>query len=317
MYRCGLVAGHARGTDFAEAIRNNAPVIWPNSLPEFEFGVNLVVDRHTYQVGLLTMGHMPLLPENAPDIKIDLQALGRTMDVNANDSMYSVLPLHGPVLPLQMQHLPMIDVSNGTSILYPAADLQVYSYTSDISWAAPTDRMVPPQFVRFADNGRFVGAEGIIVMQFAPQNASTSKCMAHHSKIDFEMLLRSYSLSFKPSLKEGSEGRPLTANDLNLSLVGLWVVPNAIVGWGVDYNCYASDVRSGNFQIMQSKLAAYKARRKAMLTTTLFVSMVEQTYDDVYAVYTGILGALFGAFALLVTTLFVYLLAAVKRSFVC
>jgi hypothetical protein len=92
-------------------------------------------------------------------------------------------------------------------------------------------------------------------------------------------------------------------------------VPNVVQE--VVYDCYGADIRSDSFAIMQSRLAAYRARRKEMLTTTLFVSMVEQTYDDAYAVYTGILGALFGAFALLVTTLFVYMVAAVKRSFVC
>jgi hypothetical protein len=152
-----------------------------------------------------------------------------------------------------------------------------------------------------------------MVMRISPQDASTAECMhvAHHSKIDADMLLRSHSVD------RDAEGGFLYAKDLNLSLAGLKVVPNAIEGLGAEYNCYGGEVGSINFPVVQSKLAAYKARRKAMLTTTLFVSMVEQTYDDVYAVYTGILGALFGAFALLVTTLFVYLLAAVKRSFVC
>jgi len=104
----------------------------------------------------------------------------------------------------------------------------------------------------------------------------------------------------------------------NLSLSGLRIVPNNVYDVVSPYECASgTDVASSNFTTMQSKLAAYKTRWKASLTTSLFVSMTDQTYDDVYAVYTGILGALFGAFALLVTTLFVYLVAALKRSFVC
>jgi len=103
----------------------------------------------------------------------------------------------------------------------------------------------------------------------------------------------------------------------NLSLTGLMIVPNNYDMVSA-YECASgTDVASSNFTTMQSKLAAYKTRWKASLTTSLFVSMTDQNYDDVYAVYTGILGALFGAFALLVTTLFVYLVAALKRSFVC
>lgn len=49
---------------------------------------------------------------------------------------------------------------------------------------------------------------------------------------------------------------------------------------------------------------------------TLFGSMKNLSYDDVYDVYTAILGALFGAFALLVTTLFVFVLAILKRMVV-
>lgn len=82
------------------------------------------------------------------------------------------------------------------------------------------------------------------------------------------------------------------------------------------YTCRAGTAKTPSFTAMQSKLSLYKPSWKAVLTSTLFVSMTEQSYDDVYAVYTGILGALFGAFALLVTTLFVYLVAALKRSFV-
>lgn len=62
---------------------------------------------------------------------------------------------------------------------------------------------------------------------------------------------------------------------------------------------------------------AYRDSIKSKLyNMTLFGSMRNLSYDDVYAVYTAVLGALFGSFALLVTTLFVFMLAILKRVLV-
>lgn len=116
-----------------------------------------------------------------------------------------------------------------------------------------------------------------------------------------------------------ARARSCTPHDLNMS------VSHVGYNWGVGsdkqqnferYECAGGiDITSPNATIALTKLAAHKDRAKASLTTTLFWSMKDQSYDDVYAVYTGILGSLFGAFALLVTTLLMYALAAVKRTF--
>jgi hypothetical protein len=147
MYRCELVAGRASGTDSAEAIRNNSLDQLINSLPNFEYRVNLAVDGHTYQVGLLTFQRSPLVFRQA----YDAQAFGGLLGLSANDS---IVPLHGPLVPLQPQHSPTFDVSNASSRLYPAEHLQVYSFVYDESPGLPQYHpmvsRVPPLFVRFA-----------------------------------------------------------------------------------------------------------------------------------------------------------------------
>lgn len=84
---------------------------------------------------------------------------------------------------------------------------------------------------------------------------------------------------------------------------------------GIPYACAGGvDVSSPEASTVLSTLAALKDAAKSKLKVTMFVSMKESSWDDVNAVYTGILGALFGAFALLVATLFMFVLAILKRA---
>jgi hypothetical protein len=81
------------------------------------------------------------------------------------------------------------------------------------------------------------------------------------------------------------------------------------------YDCAAGvDLTStAAFSALLRRQAYRESIKSKLYSVTLFGSMKNLSYDDVYAVYTAILGALFGAFALLVTTLFVFVLAILKR----
>lgn len=192
------------------------------------------------------------------------------------------------------------------------------SMTGPWTWSQPLevvshydgkDSVVPQaMIVRLAHKHQRTGT--LSWMFIRQQNSSA--CLAQHMVIDVAWVMHNYQCY--AGLVGLRDGRASPAT-LNLSVVGFYLRPSD-GSFGFRYECAGGvDTHSPNFSAALSKLTAYKARAKATLTRTLFVSMVEQNYDDVYAVYTGILGALFGAFALLVTTLFVYLVAAVKRSF--
>jgi hypothetical protein len=84
--------------------------------------------------------------------------------------------------------------------------------------------------------------------------------------------------------------------------------------FGEPYTCTGGiDMSSPQADATLTKLAGYRSAAKSQYNTTLFGTMANLSYDDVYAVYTAVLGALFGAMALLVTTLFVYVVAIMKR----
>jgi len=215
--------------------------------------------------------------------------------------------LHGHQLTaLDAAKLPL---GNLFGIFFKYESLQVFSYHNPypdfagvvrLGWRGPGRH----------GNGGF-GDQYAAWLWIAEQNDKTAECMAQNSTVDVELALRSYLCR-----TGGEEGKGVPPKALDMTVSGLRVT------WfdrtSKPYACASGvDDASPNFAAMMGKLSAYKARQKAALTIDLFGSMVKQTSDDVYAVYTGILGALFGAFALLVTTMFVYLVAALKRSFVC
>jgi hypothetical protein len=74
------------------------------------------------------------------------------------------------------------------------------------------------------------------------------------------------------------------------------------------------DVTSAEATAYLTRLDAYKSAAKSQYRTTIFVSMHNQTSEDLIAIYTGALGAVFGSMALLVSTLFVYALALAQRA---
>jgi hypothetical protein len=156
----------------------------------------------------------------------------------------------------------------------------------------------------------------VAFLWFGPQDASTAACMAQHAPHDVDMFLNNWPCAAPVDPQNKChQSRNCTLRDLNMSVSGV-----RIYSYGDEekYECAGGvDITSPNASAALAKLSAYKDRAKAGLTVDLFGSMRDQTYDDVYAVYTGILGALFGAFVLLVTTLFVYAVAAVKRTCAC
>jgi len=287
MYKCGMIEGHADEDEFAQAIRNNTVA--------------------------------QLASRDVAGAREDLIYTRRlTIDGQAFD------------VPLLKDH-PMFCRLGACEYGIPDTNISDFRRTTALTVAAhflsPTDTSLERIAVQMVEEGgAYLGGGvylGVVWMWLTPAirtDRHMRACMAKHAKIDVERALQDWRCGSELneySIEKGTgPGRGKSPKAFNISIVELQVSGFNRRTLAYPYMCRAGTAKTGNFTAMQSKLSVYKTPWKAALTTTLFVSMTEQTYDDVYAVYTGILGALFGAFALLVTTLFVYLVAALKRSFV-
>jgi hypothetical protein len=195
MYRCGLVAGHASQAEFVAAIRTrkNAPDGWPNvlPLPHHELNVSVGLDGCTHKVGLLTYGGTLMGLASGPT------------DEDKRKSNKTDLYIRKKLGPLQSSAT--YDLSETPTRPFNATEFQVNSFMRSWQrWPNGSDDVVQQLFVRFARNWR--ANHDLIDVNFlhiAPQDASASECMAHHSKVDADMLLRSHSVG------KDAEGRLL------------------------------------------------------------------------------------------------------------
>lgn len=176
--------------------------------------------------------------------------------------------------------------------------------------------------------------KGSVWLQFASQTDATAMCLAQKAP----QLLRYLTMSTRtlepfeklgdlpnasvPRLKYiDGEDRAMWPHSRGLTAY-VWVVlaeaspfSEWLLGNGIPYACARGvDVSSPDANTMLSTLAALNDAAKSKLKVTMFLSMKDSSQDDVNAVYTGILGALFGSVALLVATLFMFVLAILKRA---
>jgi hypothetical protein len=320
MYRCGILTGFAMSDDAADAIENGCAEELPHTLrwralnnQDFALLNTPIWLPSTHNVQALLIANNPLAGFcdcAAPQVLPGYNVTG-----------YSVPPQRctSTLLEMVLTKSPHPDKcfdADSSPIKWDSYLWQSY-LPSEVSLFFAEDTAPFPQMVVRLTAQTMFGLHRTAFLWFGPQNESTSACMVRHATHDVDVIL--------------SSGFDLEchANNFDLSLSGIFVKPVGNLGhFGQDspqfdlpYQSYACaggiDITSPNASAALAKLSAYKDRAKAGLTTVLFWSMRDQTYDDVYAVYTGILGALFGAFALLVTTLFVYALAAVKRTCAC
>lgn len=162
-------------------------------------------------------------------------------------------------------------------------------------------------------------------LELAEQNMTTAKCMAQRAPALVRFLSQGVYKFQKGDTNEPGVQRVVPAA-LGMHINQLWLLLDA-----PEYTRDRINLYTCTDSIFASKLgalgalellkhASYKEWAKKRYKVSLFGSMHDLNYDDVYAVYTAILGALFGSFALLVATLFAFALAAVRHvvaSLVC
>lgn len=156
-------------------------------------------------------------------------------------------------------------------------------------------------------------------LEFAQQSEATAACMAQYTRAMRKKVVVDKDFRFDVTDNESVDMQwdPVGVvsrvwvrlNDSNVA-----VDPFNTGNAGEAYVCAGGiDLSTPNADATLAKLAGYRSAAKSRYKVTLFGNMRDLSYDDVYAVYTAVLGALFGAFAVLVTTLFVYMLAILER----
>lgn len=145
------------------------------------------------------------------------------------------------------------------------------------------------------------------------QTAKSAHCMAESATLAVNLLQQAkYSLR-QPN---GTVLHGVRPKDYNLTFEQLWLRLDANLDAARPYACAEGvDVTSADATAYLTRLDAYKSTAKSQYRTTIFLSMHHQTAEDIYAVYTGALGAVFGSMALLVATLFVYVIAMLQHAF--
>lgn len=150
-------------------------------------------------------------------------------------------------------------------------------------------------------------------LELNQQSLKTAHCMAESATLAVNLLQQAkYSLRH-PNGTVLHNTRP---RDNNLTFEQLWLRLDANLDAARPYACAEGvDVTAADATAYLTRLDAYKSTAKSQYRTTIFVSMHHQTAEDIYAVYTGALGAVFGSMALLVATLFVYVVHTVQTAF--
>jgi hypothetical protein len=150
-------------------------------------------------------------------------------------------------------------------------------------------------------------------LELNQQSAKTAHCMAESASLAVDLLQQArYSLR-QPN---GTVLQGVRPREHNISFEQLWLRLDANLDAARPYACAEGvDVTSADATAYLTRLDAYKSTAKSQYRTTIFLSMHHQTAEDIYAVYTGALGAVFGSMALLVATLFVYVIAAARHVF--
>lgn len=169
----------------------------------------------------------------------------------------------------------------------------------------------PPSFYELAkpNKGQHVSS---VWLELQQQTAKTAHCMAESASLAVSLLQQAkYSLRHP----NGTVLHGIRPKEHNLTFEQLWLRLDANLDAARPYACAEGvDVTSADATAYLTRLDAYKSTAKSQYRTTIFISMHHQTADDLYAVYTGALGAVFGSMALLVATLFVYLLAIAQHA---
>ena len=290
MYRCGVLTGFARSDAAADAIENGSAEKLPRTMSWRGQLYQILVFLSSKRIVLAS-----LLRTEPADLLCETTLLGTVLE--DCDTFWAGMDF----FPRQWNESlwdspPEVSLFAGETCIEPSN----CPHQRVVRRSAPTLDIPQAAF-----------------LWFGPQNTSTAACMAQHAPHDVDSL-PDHSSCAAPVHTQNScaQAGSCTARDLNVSVSGLEI--SWINEAFKKYECADGiDITSPNASAALAKLSAYKDRAKAGLTTVLFWSMSDQSYDDVYAVYTGILGALFGAFVLLVTTLFVYAVAAVKRTCAC
>jgi hypothetical protein len=152
-----------------------------------------------------------------------------------------------------------------------------------------------------------------VYLDLAQQTAKTAQCMADSAGLATK-LLRSARYTLRAP--NGTVVHGVRPDAANLTFDQLWLRLDANVDAARPYACAEGvDVTSADATAYLTRLDAYKSTAKSQYRTTIFISMHHQTAEDIYAVYTGALGAVFGSMALLVSTLFVYAIALGQKAF--
>jgi hypothetical protein len=170
----------------------------------------------------------------------------------------------------------------------------------------------PPSFLEIAKpvKGQHISS---VWLELNQQTAKTAHCMAESASLAVSLLQQAkYSLR-QPN---GTIMHGVRPKEHNLTFEQLWLRLDANLDAARPYACAEGvDVTSADATAYLTRLDAYKSTAKSQYRTTIFLSMHHQTAEDIYAVYTGALGAVFGSMALLVATLFVYVIATAQHVF--
>lgn len=170
----------------------------------------------------------------------------------------------------------------------------------------------PPSFMETSKpaKGQHVSS---VWLELNQQSAKTAHCMAESASLAVDLLQQArYSLR-QPN---GTVLQGVRPREHNISFEQLWLRLDANLDAARPYACAEGvDVTSADATAYLTRLDAYKSTAKSQYRTTIFLSMHHQTAEDIYAVYTGALGAVFGSMALLVATLFVYVIATAQHVF--
>lgn len=168
----------------------------------------------------------------------------------------------------------------------------------------------PPSFMESskASKGQHVSS---VWLELNQQTAKTAHCMAESASLAVDLLQQArYSLR-QPNGTVLHGARP---SEHNLTFEQLWLRLDANLDAARPYACAEGvDVTAADATAYLTRLDAYKSTAKSQYRTTIFISMHHQTAEDIYAVYTGALGAVFGSMALLVATLFMYAISIARQ----
>jgi hypothetical protein len=170
----------------------------------------------------------------------------------------------------------------------------------------------PPSFLEAnkPTKGQHVSS---VWLELNQQTTKTAHCMADSASLAVNLLQQAKYTLRQPN---GTVMHGVRPKDHNISFEQLWLRLDANLDAARPYACAEGvDVTSADATAYLTRLEAYKSTAKSQYRTTIFISMHHQTAEDIYAVYTGALGAVFGSMALLVATLFVYVLAAAQHAF--